>query len=275
MAEALDTHALNMAISDMIDNAKTRLFIISPYLNIYHNLRKAIELADKRGVNTVVIYRKVDDNSDVIQWLASLNHIFIGHSNNLHAKYYGEDSAAIITSMNLYEYSQVNNEELGIFIRSKEDIEAFYDMVYFVQRILEHCETIYATIKCVFVEEKKIISKIPNYRFSMLEEPINNIVIEEMDPEPPLETEENTLRGFCIRCGKKIDLDSETYYCDACYTRWKQYNNPNYQEKYCHICGKPEQTSAYKPVCKDCFPGSSDVINRKKDIVLKNVKYGR
>ena len=128
MAEALDTHALNMAISDIIDNAKTRLIIISPYLSIYSNLRKAIELADQRGVNVIVVYRKVDDNSDVIKWLSSLKHIFIGHSDNLHAKYYGEDRGAAITSMNLYEYSQVNNEELGIFIRNKDDAEAFYEM---------------------------------------------------------------------------------------------------------------------------------------------------
>ena len=273
MTEALDTHALNMRITDVIDNAETRLVIISPYLSIYNKLRKNIELADKKGVNIVVIYRKVEENSDVLEWLSSLKHIYIGQSENLHAKYYGEDKGAVITSMNLYEYSQVNNEELGILIDNKEDVQAFYEMVYFISKIIEMSKPIYSTIKCEFFEEKKLLSRLPNFKFSKLEEPINNLPVKE-----PNETEEITpasgeIQGFCIRCGKKIDSNSEIYYCENCYTRWKQYKNPNYQEKYCHICGKPAQTSAYRPVCKDCFPGSSDTINKKKDVVLKEVKY--
>ena len=273
MTEALDTHALNMRINDVIDNAKTRLVIISPYLSIYNNLRKIIELADKRGVNIVVIYRKIEDNSDILEWLSSLKHVYVGQSDNLHAKYYGEDEGAVITSMNLYEYSQVNNEELGILIDSKHDTEAFYDMIYFIRKIIDLSKPIYSTIKCEFFEEKKVISRLPNYKFSMLKEPINNIPekkLTESEEEPP---SSNVIQGFCIRCGKKIDIESNTYYCDLCFTRWKQYNNPNYQEKYCHICGKPAQTSAYRPVCKDCFPGSSEMINKKKDVVLKDVKF--
>ncbi len=272
MAEALDTHSLNMRITDVIDNAKTRLVIISPYLSIYNNLRKLIELADKKGVNIIVIYRKIDENSDILEWLSTLKHVYVGQSDNLHAKYYGEDEGAIITSMNLYEYSQVNNEELGLFIHCKEDTEAFYDMIYFIHKIIDVSKPVYSTIKCEFFEEKKIISRLPNYRFSMLKEPINNIMENKKEESGGELPTSNEIQGFCIRCGKKIDIKSDTYYCDNCFTRWKQYNNPNYQEKYCHICGKPNQTSAYRPVCKDCFPGSSEIINRKKDVVLKNVR---
>lgn len=273
MTEALDTHALNMRITDVIDNAKTRLVIISPYLSIYNNLRKFIQLADSRGVNVVVIYRKIEEKSDVLEWLTTLKHIYVGQSENLHAKYYGEDEGAVITSMNLYEYSQVNNEELGLLIDSKRDTEAFYDMVYFIKKIIEVSKPIYSTIKYEFFEEKKIISRLPNFKFSMLDKPINNIPEKELTESEKETSVENEVKGFCIRCGKKIDYDSEIYYCDNCYTRWKQYKNPNYQEKYCHICGKPTQTSAYRPVCKDCFPGSSELINKKKDIVLKDVNY--
>ena len=123
------------------------MIIISPYLSIYNKLRKTIQLADKRGVNIIVIYRKVDENSDVLEWLSSLKHVFVGQSDNLHAKYYGEDRSAVITSMNLYEYSQVNNEELGIFFDEKRDTEAFYDMVYFVQKIIDCSNPVFATIK--------------------------------------------------------------------------------------------------------------------------------
>ncbi len=275
MAEALDTQALNLEIHDLFTHAKTRLFIISPYLSIYPNLRKIIEDADNRGVNIVVVYRKVDDNSDVIEWLSSLKHIYLGHSENLHAKYYAEDRVAIIASMNLYQYSQVNNEELGMIFDDKKDASSFYNAFFFVQKIVEHSEPVYATIKCEFFENKKLVSKIPDVKFKQLAEPINNYQKPESIEGTISEKEEPKIEGFCIRCGKKLASDSEVYYCEVCYSRWKQYNNPNYQEKYCHICGKPTQTSAYRPVCKECFPGSSEMINKKKDIVLKNVKYDR
>ncbi|MDY5872201.1 MAG: phospholipase D-like domain-containing protein [Candidatus Methanomethylophilaceae archaeon] len=271
MAQALDTQALNLEILDMFTHAKSRLFIISPYLSIYPNLRKTIIDADNRGVNIVVIYRKVDKSSDVIEWLSTLKHIYLGHSENLHAKYYAEDHVAIITSLNLYQYSQVNNEELGMIFDDKKDTEAFYNAFFFVQKIVEHSEPVFSTIKCDFIETKKLLGKIPDVKFEQLSTSVDNRV-EEPVVEEKLQ-EEKGPEGFCIRCGKKIDSNSDIYYCEKCFERWKQYNNPNYQEKFCHICGKPSQTNAYRPVCKDCFPGTSEFINKKKDVVLKDHKY--
>ncbi len=271
MADALDTHALNLEISEMFTHAKTRLIIVSPYLSIYPNLRKLIEDADNRGVNIVIIYRKVDEKSDVLDWIKSLKHIYLGRSDSLHAKYYAEDRVAIIASLNLYEYSQVNNEELGMIFDDRSDSNAFYDAFFFVQKIIEHSELEYATIKCEFY--KKLLSKAPDVRFNMLDEPIVNIKNEEIvDTSDVNENIVDESRGFCIRCGKNIGMETEVYFCETCYERWKRYKNPQYQEKYCHVCGKPNQTSAYRPVCKDCFPSSSDVINRKRDRVLDNVK---
>ena len=255
----------------MFIHAGIRLFIISPYLSIYPKLRRIIEDADRRGVNIVVVYRRVDEDSDVIEWLSSLKHIYLGHSENLHAKYYAEDHVAIISSMNLYQYSQVNNEELGMIFDDKRDPDAFYDSFFFVQKIVEHSEPVFATIKAEFFDGRRMMRKIPDVRFESLNEPIDN----RKNPSPTEEPkqEEITISGFCIRCGKKIDINSDIYYCEPCFVRWRQYNNPKYQEKYCHICGKPVQSSAYRPTCKDCYPGSSVLINKKKDNVLKDIKY--
>ena len=110
-------------------------------------------------------------------------------------------------------------------------------------------------------------------KFEQLSTPVDNRV-EKPVVEEKLQ-EEKGPEGFCIRCGKKIDSNSDIYYSKKCFERWKQYNKPNYQEKFCHICGKPSQTNAYRPVCKDCFPGTSEFINKKKDVVLKDLKYQR
>ncbi len=270
MADALDTQALNLEINDMFINARTRLFIVSPYLSIYTNLRKILEDADHRGVNIVVVYRKLEESSDVLEWLSTFSNIYIGHSDRLHAKYYGEDHVAIIGSLNLYQYSQVNNEELGIIFDDRKDAAAFYDSFFFVQKIVEHSEPVFATIKCEFFETKKLMNRIPGVRFSKLSEPLDRI---QMNEEPTQEktTKEENLKGFCIRCGKHIGISSQTCYCEPCLKSWMQYKNPNYNERFCHICGKESRTTAYRPVCDNCYPGSGRTIEPKKDVILKNL----
>jgi phosphatidylserine/phosphatidylglycerophosphate/cardiolipin synthase-like enzyme len=42
--------------------------------------------------------------------------------NNLHAKCYISENEAIISSLNLYEYSQVNNDEMGILVKSNHEM---------------------------------------------------------------------------------------------------------------------------------------------------------
>lgn len=51
---------------------------------------------------------------------------------NLHAKCYLNENEAIITSMNLYEFSQMNNNEMGIHLTKSGNPElsqAAYDEV--------------------------------------------------------------------------------------------------------------------------------------------------
>ncbi|MGB1321719.1 MAG: DNA repair protein, partial [Vibrio gallaecicus] len=55
---------------------------------------------------------------------------------NLHAKCYMNESSCIITSLNLYEFSQVNNNEMGIFIDRDEDSEIYKDSYDEAQRII-------------------------------------------------------------------------------------------------------------------------------------------
>ena len=45
---------------------------------------------------------------------------------NLHAKCYLNENEALVTSMNLYEFSQQNNDEMGILV-SKHDDPALYE----------------------------------------------------------------------------------------------------------------------------------------------------
>lgn len=61
---------------------------------------------------------------------------------NLHAKCYLNEAECIISSLNLYEFSQVNNNEMGISIRKYEDVEVFKDAYEEAQRIIRISEEV-------------------------------------------------------------------------------------------------------------------------------------
>jgi hypothetical protein len=65
-------------------------------------------------------------------------------------------------------------------------------------------------------------------------------------------------KGLCIRCQQTIKLNPQAPYCRSCFRVWKRFENPTYQEKYCHICGKEDETTMLKPVCYDCYKEYQD-----------------
>ena len=69
-----------------------------------------------------------------------------------------------------------------------------------------------------------------------------------------------TITGYCIRCKTEIALDPMTPYCSKCYASWKKYANDEYEDKFCHVCGKPNNSSLKKPACYDCYKIKKDVL---------------
>jgi len=66
--------------------------------------------------------------------------------------------------------------------------------------------------------------------------------------------------GFCIRCGEKIKLNPMAPYCLKCFNSWKKFENEEYEEKFCHICGKPNNSSLIKPSCYGCYTANKNVL---------------
>jgi hypothetical protein len=64
---------------------------------------------------------------------------------------------------------------------------------------------------------------------------------------------ESAVNGFCIRGGEIIPLDTTHPLCLKHYNVWKEHSDPEYKEKYCHMCGKLYKTSLSKPLCLSCF----------------------
>ena len=83
--------------------------IISPYLRIDDHTK---ELLEGKEIEINVIYGKKDLKPKEKIWLDSMEHIRLSFRRNLHAKCYLNEDYALLTSMNLNEFSQVNNDEL-------------------------------------------------------------------------------------------------------------------------------------------------------------------
>ena len=130
MAKFLDTTGVSYHLQQLIVHARDTLILISPFLKINERLRQALEDKDRMKIDIRIIYGKNELQPEQINWLRELRFVRTSFCENLHAKCYLNESEAIVTSMNLYEFSQVNNQEMGIYVTKSEDPElyaAIYD----------------------------------------------------------------------------------------------------------------------------------------------------
>lgn len=57
---------------------------------------------------------------------------------------------------------------------------------------------------------------------------------------------------FCIRC--KANVKPPNKLCSKHYSKWKEYEDEDYPERYCNACGMKNQYISYrKPKCKQCY----------------------
>ncbi len=125
MAKFLTTTGTSSNIEDIIISAQNDLTIVTPYLKLTQLLFERISDADKKGRKITLIYGKNELHEEEKKRLNSFKNIQIYFCKNLHAKCYHNESSMIITSMNLYEFSERNNREMGILIEKNIDTDIF------------------------------------------------------------------------------------------------------------------------------------------------------
>lgn len=116
MALFLNTTGLSKWIPRLIDEAQREIVIVVPYIKTSTKLHEHLIYADKRGVETTIVYRENKLTSTEREKLFSISNLNLMHHPNVHAKCYMNEKHLLITSMNLYEYSEKNNREMGILL---------------------------------------------------------------------------------------------------------------------------------------------------------------
>jgi len=205
---------------------KEKVYLISPYLQLNTNIGDAIEKALKNGVDIRLIFRKGYELRDEERRFLINSSIQARELGHLHAKLYVSGTEGLVTSLNLYNYSDKESRELGITVSD-------YKSVTKLQEIAED-----------WWEKADKVD-----RHSLL---TGSSKVSKSESSPKKFEASKPAAGYCIRCGKSKSFDSKYPHCDDCYKKWAEYKNPAYPEKYCHKCGTSFKTSKKDPVCNNC-----------------------
>ena len=136
--------------------------------------------------------------------------------------------------MNLYEFSQQNNDEMGVLITADHDPELYAKVTQEADRII-------------------LLSTPWKIPFDTLGEPLPGPLPPTTIKTVPGTRTRKAESGHCIRCAGSIALDPLKPYCPTDYASWAEYENLDYKDKYCHSCGKKHAATMRRPLCRDCF----------------------
>jgi phosphatidylserine/phosphatidylglycerophosphate/cardiolipin synthase-like enzyme len=160
MAKFLNTSATNYFLEELIKEAKDRLILISPFLKLNDRIKELLADKNRLKIDVRIVYGKSELQPAEMSWIQDLTYIRTSYCKNVHAKCYLNESLCIITSLNLYEFSQVNNNEMGVLIRRSEDAELYRDAYEEAQRIIRVSEEVRIVLERVSNEGGEELKKI-------------------------------------------------------------------------------------------------------------------
>lgn len=245
MAKFLNTTGVSYHLEELIKGTKDKLILISPYLQFTDRIKEHLTNLNIQKKDIRIVYRENKLQVDENNWLESQIGIRTSLCKNLHAKCYLNENEAIITSMNLYEFSQQNNNEMGVYISKEKDADLYNAALEEVQRLLTISEEIRVSVK-------KVVAGTPPK-------------VEKDNPEAIKSTRKSTTKqtGYCIRTGVPIPFNIEKPFSITAYKKWSEYGDLEYPEKYCHFTGEESngETSFSKPILKKHWKKAKEIHN--------------
>src|SRR5690606_1047281 len=122
MAKFITGNKLNSELEDIFEKAERGLILISPYIKLHKRYMSTLMSKKENNNNlkiTIVFGKNEEDISKSMKqedfnFFKDFPNIEIRYEKRLHAKYFANETNSILTSMNLYSYSQDNNIEFGV-----------------------------------------------------------------------------------------------------------------------------------------------------------------
>tara|TARA_Y100000590_G_C15384544_1_gene887686 strand:- start:111 stop:752 length:642 start_codon:yes stop_codon:yes gene_type:complete len=133
MNKIVYNHQISPELIDLIRNSEEYVILISPYLQFWGHLESVIEECLEKKIKVFLItneegLHKVEYKEGIISHFIEKG-IKVLVNEYLHTKLYLTDKGGIISSMNLYDYSSKNNEELGLLTDDEKIIKQLNEYV--------------------------------------------------------------------------------------------------------------------------------------------------
>ncbi|MCD8450373.1 phospholipase D family protein [Tenacibaculum dicentrarchi] len=284
MAKFLKGNELNSQLEKIFEDAESQIVLISPYIKLHDRYKSSLltKIANP-NIEIVILFGKNEDDlsksmkQDDFDFFKQFPNIEIRYEKRLHAKYYANETKAILTSMNLYGFSQNNNIEAGVLMESSikgsftGENELDNSSWDYFRVVLEQSELLFEQ-KPVF--EKKNLLSFRKYVKSEIEvDKLSDFFKNVSYKKVYKKKEQNVTKteiltkaensGFCIRTGKKIPFNIEKPMNYEAFKMWNKYKDADYSEKYCHFSGELSdgKTSVNKPILNKNWKKSKDKFN--------------
>jgi ribosomal protein L25 (general stress protein Ctc) len=287
MAKFLKDSELNAALEHLISNAEEYIMLVSPYIKLHEKTKALLERRRKEGLLLIVIFGKSDDGKNTtlskedFEFFKTFTTVDVRHEQRLHAKFYSSEKEAILSSMNLYDYSQNNNYEFGIHLKSSalggfskeafgfgdtkldQDAQDFFWNIYdgatkvYVKEPVTKMEGIIGFRKEVLIDTKVVVDE--SERF------FGNHKTGSFYPKPAFvpkaAPQPKSPQGYCIRTGTQIPFNAKRPFCDTAFESWSKFKNPDFAEKFCHFSGESSsgETTFSKPILKKNWSKAKEV----------------
>lgn len=129
----ITTQGINYFLDELIKNAQQRIVLVTPYIKLNPRLQELLQEKKRAGVEIIFICRGDNLQEELAAYATSVRIKL-----NLHAKCYFSEREAIVTSLNLYTFSQINNEEMGVYMKNDGDNALYAGVVKEVERLMFH-----------------------------------------------------------------------------------------------------------------------------------------
>ncbi|WP_010521177.1 phospholipase D family protein [Aquimarina agarivorans] len=270
MAKFLKGNDLNAALENFFVSAHDHIILISPYIKLHDRYKSALLTHLKKPeIQLTVLFGKNEDDisksmkQEDFEFFKQFPNVEIRFEKRLHAKYYANDSKAMLTSMNFYGFSQNNNIETGILME-KSLKGTFTGENNLDADSWEYFKTVIDQAVLLFNKKPKYVKKniLSSKKYVRSEIVLDDLSDFFMKKEKS--TRDKKI-GYCIRSGSKIPFNMDKPMNYNSFKKWDEHKNRSYPEKYCHFSGElsERRTSMEKPILSKNWKKAKEVHNLK------------
>jgi len=128
----INPNEIGTKISTLIAESNEKFFAITPYIDLssWSKILINLENAIRRGIQIKFFFREIKDKDYYV--LSNLG-IELNQIEGLHTKLYLNEEEIIVSSMNLYEYSDLYSIDIALHFTGAKDYNIIYD--YFLKYI--------------------------------------------------------------------------------------------------------------------------------------------